>query len=85
MTVSEVKGFGKERAANAIDKVVEGTIDYAKKTKLEIVVPDHLVEKVIKIIESHSHTGRAGDGKIFVSTVDEVIKIRTHEKGEQAV
>jgi len=85
VTVSEVKGFGKERAANALEKIVEESIDYAKKSKLEIVVPDHLVEQVAQIIETHSHTGRPGDGKIFISTVDEVIKIRTHEKGEKAI
>lgn len=85
VTVSEVKGFGKERAANAIDKVVEGSVEYARKAKLEIVVPDHLVEEVTQIIETHSHTGGPGDGKIFISTVDEVIKIRTHEKGERAI
>jgi nitrogen regulatory protein P-II 1 len=85
VTVSEVKGFGKGRAENAEQKVVEDFIEYGKKIKLEIVVPDQLVGEVVEIICTNAHTGRPGDGKIFVSRVDEVMKIRTGEKGEQAI
>lgn len=85
VTVSEVKGFGKGRAENAEHKVVEDFIEYGKKVKLEIVVPDNLVDEVVGVICANAHTGRPGDGKIFVSTVDEVVKIRTGEKGEQAI
>lgn len=79
VTVSEVKGFGKNRARNAKDKVVEDFIEYAKKTKLEIVVPDQLVPAVVNVIESSARTGRPGDGLIFVSNVDEIVRIRTGE------
>lgn len=85
VTVSEVRGFGKGRARNAVNKVVEDGIDYATKTKLEIVVPDRLVEDVLRIVCLHARTGRSGDGKIFVSSVDEVVNIRTADRGEKAI
>ncbi|MEW5993098.1 MAG: P-II family nitrogen regulator [Candidatus Zixiibacteriota bacterium] len=85
VTVSEVKGFGKGRAEDAEHKVVEDFIGYAKKVKLEIVVPDHLVEVVVHTIQTNAHTGNPGDGKIFVYRVDEVVKIRTGETGNQAI
>jgi nitrogen regulatory protein P-II 1 len=85
VTVSEVKGFGKSRAANAANKIVEESIEYAKKVKLEIVVPDSLLDQVVNAICAKAHTGRAGDGKIFIHTVDEIVKIRSGEKGEQAI
>ncbi len=85
VTVSEIKGFGKSRAENAKDKIVEDSIGYVKKIKLEIVVPDHLADEVVNIISTNAHTGRPGDGKIFVYTVDEVMKIRTGETGEGAI
>jgi len=85
ITVSEIKGFGKARAENAKDKIVEDSIGYVKKTKLEIVVPDQLAKEVVNIIYTNAHTGRPGDGKIFVHTVDEVMKIRTGETGEVAI
>lgn len=79
VTVSEVKGFGKHRARDANDKVIENFIEYAKKIKLEIVVPDELVAAVVKTIERSAHTGRPGDGLIFISCVDEVVRIRNGE------
>ena len=85
VTVSEVKGFGKGRAENAEHKVVEDFIEYGKKVKFEIVVPDHLVDEVLGVIGTNAHTGRPGDGKIFVYSVDEVVKIRTGERGEPAI
>ena len=85
VTVSEVKGFGKGRAENAEDKIVESSIGYAKKTKLEIVVPDNLLEQVLSVIREKAITGRVGDGKIFVYTVEDVVKIRTGERGEGAI
>lgn len=85
VTVSEVQGFGKNRARDAQHKVVEDSIGYAKKVKLEIVVPDDRVEAVVAVIEGHARTGGAGDGKIFVLTVDEVVRIRNGERGEQAI
>ena len=85
VTVSEVKGFGKSRAADATEKIVEDTIEYSKKVKLEIVVPDSRVEDVVRAICSNASTGHAGDGKIFITTVDDVVKIRTGQRGEEAI
>lgn len=85
VTVSEIKGFGKARAENAKEKIIEDSIGYVKKIKLEIVVPDHLADEVVNIIYTNAHTGSPGDGKIFVYKVDEVMKIRTGETGEVAI
>lgn len=83
VTVSEVRGFGRGRARSAKDKIVEDYIEYAKKAKLEIVVPDHLAPQVIEIVTRQAHTGGPGDGLIFVSKVDEVIRIRTGTAGNE--
>ena len=80
VTVSEVRGFGHNPAESTSNKLVEDFIEYAKKTKIEIVVPDDLAERVVDAIARNAHTGLPGDGLIFVSPVDEVIKIRTGEK-----
>ncbi|MEW6144115.1 MAG: P-II family nitrogen regulator [Thermodesulfobacteriota bacterium] len=85
VTVSEIKGFGKARAEGAQNIIVEDLIGYVKRIKLEIVVPDAIADEVVNIISTHARTGRAGDGKIFVYTVDEVVKIRTGERGERAI
>ncbi|HEY4683641.1 MAG TPA: P-II family nitrogen regulator [Candidatus Acidoferrales bacterium] len=85
VTVSQVKGFGRGRALGRPDSPEEAEIFGVKKIKLEIVVPDDLVEKVVQLIAKHAHTGNPGDGKIFVSTVDDVVKIRTGERGEKAI
>lgn len=79
VTVSEVKGFGRGRALGGSDSSDEAEIFGVKKIKLEIVVPDSLVEKVVRLIAKYAHTGNPGDGKIFISTVDDVVKIRTGE------
>jgi len=84
-TVSEVKGFGRGRAVGARSDAREAGIFGVQKVKLEIVVPDELVERVILVITRHAHTGNPGDGKIFVSAVDEVVKIRTGERGTGAI
>lgn len=80
VTVSEVKGFGHHRTSGVKKRGAEDVIDYAKKIKLEIVVPDQLAAAVVETIVKHAHTGRPGDGLIFVSTVDEVFRIRTGTK-----
>ena len=80
VTVTEVKGFGRNRAKGAKDKVVEDFVEYAKKVKLEIVVPDEMFDAVLETIISHAQTGHAGDGLVFVSTIDEVVRIRTGER-----
>jgi nitrogen regulatory protein P-II 1 len=85
VTVSSVKGFGRGRAESAKHKVIEDSIEYAMKTKLEIVVADYLVEKVVDTIQKNAHTGNVGDGKIFIYTVNDAIRIRTGERGEKAL
>lgn len=85
VTVSEVRGFGKTRAEGVSNRVVEDSIGYAIKVKLEIVVSDNLVDEVADIIYRNAHTGNLGDGKIFISTVDDIVKVRTGESGEKAI
>lgn len=85
VTVSEVKGFGKSHASNVEDPIVEDSIGYSKKVKLEIVVQDDLMEEVVEVIQTQARTGRLGDGKIFVTTIDDVVKIRTGERGTVAI
>ena len=79
MTISEVQGFGHSKAPGHPDSSDEAEIFGVKKIKLEIVVPDNLVEKVVALIAKRAHTGSSGDGKIFISTVDDVVKIRSGE------
>lgn len=85
LTVSEVHGFGKSKALGVAAAFEEGGVEYVKKAKLEIVVTDELASVVIGVIESHARTGSPGDGKIFVYTVDEVVKIRDGQRGDQAI
>ena len=81
ITVSEVKGFGRTRGRDALDKVITDFVEYAKKVKLEIVVPDEMAAAVVDVIQSRAFTGKTGDGKIFVSTVEDVVRISTNERG----
>lgn len=81
----EVRGFGRTRGDESRHKIVDDLVEYVPKAKIELVVPDELVEKVIQTIQTHAHTGNPGDGKIFVIAVEEVIKIRTGERGEKAI
>jgi len=85
VTVSEVQGFAKHRPPDAEGRPPEDPIGYAKKVKLEIVVADEDAERVVEVIAAKAHTGRAGDGKIFVLPVDEVVRIRTGERGPEAI
>lgn len=85
VTVSEIKGFGKNRAKYAKDKVVYELVEFIPRIKLEVVVLDELVDLVVNTIQKYSHTGNTGDGKIFVSEVSNVVKIRTNERGEEAI
>ena len=80
-----VCGFGRGRAAQAKATIVEDSVEYVKKVRIEMVVPDHLAETVVQIIQANAHTGNPGDGKIFVYTVDDVIRVRTGERGEAAI
>ena len=83
VTVSEIKGFGKGRAENANDK--NEMVEFISLIQLEVVVDDEMAAEVVNLIQKYSHTGNTGDGKIFVSTVDEVVKIRTNERGREAI
>jgi nitrogen regulatory protein P-II 1 len=85
VTVSDVRGFGRAQAAGAADTVEEGAVEYVKKSKLEVVVPDEMTQKVVETIQRHAHTGNPGDGKIFVYRVDDVVRIRTGEHGDSAI
>jgi nitrogen regulatory protein P-II 1 len=85
ITISEVKGFGKTRKTIWKEKSQDESIEHENKTKLEIVVPDELAEKAIKVIQENARTGGKGDGKIFVFEVLDVVKIRTGERGRSAI
>lgn len=85
VTVSEIRGFGKGRAKNSKDKVVYEMVEFIPRIKLEVVVVDEMVDEVVNVIQKYSHTGNPGDGKIFVISVEEVIQIRTNERGKDAV
>ena len=85
MTVSEVKGFGRQKGHTEIYRGSEYTVDFLPKIKLEIVVADGRVEAAIGAIVKAAKTGKIGDGKVFVSSVEEAVRIRTEEKGDQAV
>ena len=85
MTVTEVKGFGRQKGHSELYRGTEYTVDFLPKVKLEIVVTDDLVDKAIEAIESVARTGKIGDGKIFVLPVEQAVRIRTGEKGEKAI
>jgi nitrogen regulatory protein P-II 1 len=85
MTVTEVKGFGRQKGHTEIYRGSEYTVDFLPKVKLEILLADSLVEKAIDIVVKSAKTGKIGDGKVFVTPVEEVVRIRTDEKGEKAV
>ncbi len=85
VTVSEVKGFGRTRDRDARDRVMTDFVEYATKVKLEIVVHDEMAAAVVDVIQSRAYTGKAGDGKIFVSTVDDVVRISTNERGVSGI
>jgi nitrogen regulatory protein P-II 1 len=85
MTATEVKGFGRQKGHTELYRGAEYVVDFLPKVKVEIVVPDALVARAVEAIERAAKTGRIGDGKIFVLTVVEVIRIRTGERGEEAL
>ena len=85
MTVTEVKGFGRQKGHNEIYRGSEYTVDFLPKIKLELVLADGRVEAAVKAIVGAAKTGKIGDGKVFVSTVEEAIRIRTEEKGNAAI
>ena len=85
MTVSEVKGFGRQKGHTELYRGAEYVVDFLPKTKIEVVVGDEIAGKVISTIMDSSKTGKLGDGKIFVTDVEETIRIRTGERGEDAI
>ncbi len=85
MTVSEVKGFGRQKGHTELYRGAEYIVDFLPKVKIEVVVKDDLVAKVIEAVTKAARTGRIGDGKIFVLPVEDVIRIRTGETGEEAI
>jgi nitrogen regulatory protein P-II 1 len=85
MTVTEVKGFGRQKGHSELYRGAEYVVDFLPKVKIEVVVTDDLVHRVVQAIENAAKTGRIGDGKIFVTAVEEVIRIRTGERGSSAV
>jgi nitrogen regulatory protein PII len=85
MTVSEVKGFGRQKGHTEIYRGSEYTVDFLPKIKIEIVLPDNRVEAAVDAIVKAAKTGKIGDGKVFVSAIEDALRIRTEETGEQAV
>jgi nitrogen regulatory protein P-II 1 len=85
MTVTEVKGFGRQKGHVELYRGAEYEISFIPKVKIELVVADGIVEKVLATIQDKAKTGKIGDGKIFISKVEEVVRIRTGEKGETAI
>jgi len=85
MTVAEVKGFGRQKGHTELYRGAEYSVDFLPKVKIQILVPDDKAAGVVDVITAAARTGKIGDGKIFVSTVEEVIRIRTGEKGADAI
>ena len=85
ITVTEVKGFGRQKGHTELYRGAEYVVDFLPKVKLEVAIKDDMLDQVIEAIEKSATTGKIGDGKIFVSTVEEVIRIRTNERGEEAI
>ncbi|MBG1231454.1 P-II family nitrogen regulator [Aestuariivirga litoralis] len=85
ITVTEAKGFGRQKGHTELYRGAEYVVDFLPKVKLEIVVSDELVAKAIEAIQAAARTGRIGDGKIFISTVEQAIRIRTGESGTDAL
>ena len=85
MTVTEVKGFGRQKGHMEVYRGVEYEVQFLPKIKIEVAVPDDRLDEVLNTIESSAKTGEIGDGKIFVYDLKEVIRIRTGEKGEEAI
>ncbi len=85
MTVTEVKGFGRQKGHTELYRGAEYVVDFIPKIKIEVVTSDALAQKVVSAIEKSAKTGKIGDGKIFVYTIEDVIRIRTGERGESAV
>ncbi len=85
ITVTEAKGFGRQKGHTELYRGAEYVVDFLPKVKVEVVLPDELVDRAVEAIRNAAQTGRIGDGKIFISTVEEAIRIRTGESGAEAI
>ena len=85
LTISEVKGFGRQRGHKEVYRGAEYQVDFVSKIKIEVVMESELVSEAVKVIQEKAHTGQIGDGKIFILPVQEVIRIRTGERGKEAI
>jgi nitrogen regulatory protein P-II 1 len=85
LTVTEVKGFGRQKGHTELYRGAEYVVDFLPKVKLEVVLEDDLVERAVEAIQRAAHTGRIGDGKIFISSIENAIRIRTGETGSEAI
>ena len=85
ITVTEAKGFGRQKGHTELYRGAEYVVDFLPKIKIEIVTDDDLVDRAVEAIQKAAHTGRIGDGKIFLSTIEQAIRIRTGETGSEAI
>ena len=85
ITVTEAKGFGRQKGHTELYRGAEYVVDFLPKVKLEVIIEDAMTERAVEAIQQAAKTGRIGDGKIFVSSIDEVIRIRTGERGAEAI
>lgn len=85
ITVLEAKGFGRQKGHTELYRGAEYVVDFLPKVKIELIIPDNLLDKAIEAIQSSAQTGRIGDGKIFVSSIEQAIRIRTGETGDDAL
>jgi len=85
MTVLEAKGYGRQKGHTELYRGAEYVVDFLPKVKIEVIMEDAMVERAVEAIQQAAHTGRIGDGKIFVSNIEEVVRIRTGERGTSAI
>ncbi len=85
MTITEVKGYGRQKGHTELYRGAEYVIDFIPKVKVEMTVPDSMADEVLRVIENKARTGKIGDGKIFISHVEDAVRIRTGQRGEEAV
>lgn len=85
ITVTEAKGFGRQKGHTELYRGAEYVVDFLPKIKIEVVMEDSMVERAVEAIQQSAHTGRIGDGKIFITTIEEAIRIRTGERGADAI
>ena len=85
ITVIEAKGFGRQKGHTELYRGAEYDVDFLPKVKIELVIPNDMVERAVEAIQQAAYTGRIGDGKIFISSIEEAIRVRTGEKGNEAI